>query len=534
VSSHQWLGSLHTGCKCKSGHSWINANHSCGCDQGGGCGGKGGGCGGASGGKGTDRLAQGTAEVVRSLAGGSAAAYASRSMRGASAVSTLAGGAGGPSTGSAWRGGVPGARCCCDPPPTITPDPTGPSTPGPGGPTTPGPGSPATPDTRAPGRRAAGPSTPGPGGPRSGGPPGGVKTGPTTGGELYRCVVPGQPCQRCFPPHTAGCISGPECNAGCLGGRLNVGRHTSLRGNGEYGVAAASSRRLGSPGVAGSVVGGGGWYEWRPGCRNPGVVRGSACDCGSVPTCCCCLTRMCINPLPVSEGYRLHGLDPHKNYPLTSIRISPFEILTDYETRVPTAPPSTRRWRRAYCELGWWEGSSGALGQYRKFSTTEWNDTVARHRSGRENPAAFRQQQAHDCRLTEGAGTRSSAFRMVDAPGATQSLGTIWSASVSTTVIFIRITSGCEECPSCCVLIAVEYPGHGESVHLRVRGPVCGEECDLGLPRVDVLSAPRSTVFSLWSELIYRGDMGDRFGPLRTIGSLPNVPFALATKLCSP
>ena len=31
MSTHQWLGKLHTACKCASGHNWINASHSCGC-----------------------------------------------------------------------------------------------------------------------------------------------------------------------------------------------------------------------------------------------------------------------------------------------------------------------------------------------------------------------------------------------------------------------------------------------------------------------------------------------------------------------
>jgi hypothetical protein len=34
MSSHQWLGKLHTACKCTSGHKWINASHSCGCAAG--------------------------------------------------------------------------------------------------------------------------------------------------------------------------------------------------------------------------------------------------------------------------------------------------------------------------------------------------------------------------------------------------------------------------------------------------------------------------------------------------------------------
>jgi hypothetical protein len=146
MSSHQWLGKLHTACKCTSGHQWINANHSCGCAGGGTQSTAGSGCG-----KGRSVGATAsTASMLRALSpDGRASPH--RAKVGATTSASLPtrprniGVAGsplgaGPSPrlrglghgGASQSGGLsPGDRCCCEYPTSLPRPvtPVGPDTP---------------------------------------------------------------------------------------------------------------------------------------------------------------------------------------------------------------------------------------------------------------------------------------------------------------------------------------------------------------------------------------------------------------------
>jgi hypothetical protein len=131
MSSHQWLGKLHTACKCTSGHEWINASHSCGCAGGGAKSAAAGGCG-----KGRSLGASGSTASVLRLASSSVQPAANRasaglaprlrnqapagligasaSLLGTSSSPRLRGMSSGNGGTAPSRGLAPGDRCCCD------------------------------------------------------------------------------------------------------------------------------------------------------------------------------------------------------------------------------------------------------------------------------------------------------------------------------------------------------------------------------------------------------------------------------------
>lgn len=288
MTAHQWLGKLHTACKCTSGHKWINANHSCGCAGGGAKSSTGGGCG-----KGRSLGATAsTASMVTSFAPGAhrrrdTAIHRSPSRAAVPFVSAAARPPGGPgpgsgsnspSGGSSWL--VPGSPCCCVPPsdpggPTYRHErrsPAAPSTPGPHGPatgtrtgpSTPGPGSPGVPAPE-------GPSTPWPN--RSGRGGGSArKAGPTSPPSYYRCVPSQRHCEFCGTQRSANChLSFQECLATCRG-----------QGQSVQGGSGGATRSAFCP--AHSFP-----YERWTGCPCPGVVNSLGMrSCAGAGRCCCC------------------------------------------------------------------------------------------------------------------------------------------------------------------------------------------------------------------------------------------------------
>lgn len=325
MSSHQWLGKLHTACKCTSGHQWINANHSCGCAGGGTQSTAGGGCG-------KNRSAGATASTASMLRALSPDGRASPHRAKVSATTSaslqtrprhvgLAGSplGAGPSPrlrglghghgGASQSGGLsPGDRCCCDYPTSL-----------------PGPVTPVGPDTPSGTTAKVSPAAP-----RNG------------LGAVPRAV--GASAQLRGPANRSrSAVAPPLSQTGALLARLGI-LGGPPGGHGPLGARAGGDGAT-PPCPAQTQI-----ARWSDACRCIGVVTESGgCDCRAVhpppSTCCCCIESMRVARgqyrLPVPSNHIALGGPAHRN----SFKV----LLTLKYHGSPDAATVS------HCKFEWWE-----------------------------------------------------------------------------------------------------------------------------------------------------------------------------------
>lgn len=102
-----------------------------------------------------------------------------------------------------------------------------------------------------------------------------------------------------------------------------------------------------------------------------------------------------------------------------------------------------------FCTWQWWEAASFRPKGYDKWSDLDWNGAHGQTKTGREEAAEFLGRQQG---FAGGKPGHEWVHQFWDSPAIDGFWGVDYAA-----VIFVKIESGCVQCPPCCAKILVDY-----------------------------------------------------------------------------